>query len=44
MHSTRMKKKSGARKSGLSGTSTECAGNPDTLGKFSGLYELSEHQ
>jgi hypothetical protein len=33
MHSTRKKKKSDARKSGLFGENPECPGNPDTLGK-----------
>jgi hypothetical protein len=31
--STRKKKKSGAEKSGLSGESPECPGNPETPGK-----------
>jgi hypothetical protein len=30
----KMKKKSGARKSGLSGENPECSGNPNTPGKF----------
>jgi hypothetical protein len=34
MHSTRIKKKSGARKSELSGKKPECSGNLDTPGKF----------
>jgi hypothetical protein len=33
MHSTRKKKKSGAERSGLSGESPECPGNPETPGK-----------
>jgi hypothetical protein len=40
-------KKSGARKSGLSGSNLECLGNPDTLGKFSespGFQNTSEKQ
>jgi hypothetical protein len=34
MLSTKMKEKSYARKSGLSGENPECLGNPDNLGKF----------
>jgi hypothetical protein len=34
MHSTRKKKKSDARKSGLSGLNPKCPGNPDTPRKF----------
>jgi hypothetical protein len=44
MHSTRMEKKSGARKSEMSGENPECPGNPDTLRKISGLSGISEHQ
>jgi hypothetical protein len=47
MHSTRMKKKSGARKSGLSGSNPGCPGNPDTPGKFPkspGFQNTSEKQ
>jgi hypothetical protein len=47
MHSTRVKKKSGARKSGLSGASPECPGNPDTPEKFLdslGFENTSEKQ
>jgi hypothetical protein len=46
MHSTMMKNKSGARKSGLSGASPECPGNPDTPGKFpdsTGFQNTSEN-
>jgi hypothetical protein len=42
-----MKKKSGARKSELSGTSPECPRNPDTPGKFTdspGFQNTSEKQ
>jgi hypothetical protein len=47
MHSARMKRKSGARKSGLSGANPECPGNPDTPGKFPdspGFQNTSEKQ
>jgi hypothetical protein len=47
MHSTRMKKMSGARKSRLSGANPECPGNPDTPGKFPdslGFQNTSERQ
>jgi hypothetical protein len=47
MHSTRIKKKSGARKSGLFGVNPECPGNPDTPGKFPdppGFQNTSEKQ
>jgi hypothetical protein len=47
MHSTRMKKKSGARRSGLSGASPDCPINPDTPGKFPdspGFQNTSEKQ
>jgi hypothetical protein len=33
MHSTRKKKKFGAERSGASGPSPECPGNPETPGK-----------
>jgi hypothetical protein len=33
MHSIRKKKKSGAERSGVSGPSPECSGNPETPGK-----------
>jgi hypothetical protein len=47
MHSTRMKKKSSARKSRLSEASPECPGNLDTPGKFLdslGFQNTSEKQ
>jgi hypothetical protein len=40
-------KKSGARKSGLSGSNPECPGNPDSPGKFPespGFQNTSEKQ
>jgi hypothetical protein len=47
MHSTRMKKKSDARKFGLFGANPECPGNPDTPRKFPdspGFQNTSEKQ